>query len=65
MNQIDKSTDKQEAINIAKEKSIKENTIYYVILSKGEYYVDTSDFVRVWESLICIVENGKYKNEEL
>ena len=54
-------TDENVAIDQAKIESSINEMVYYVILSKGKYYLDTSDFVRTGERLICIVENGEIK----
>lgn len=51
-------TDKEVAIEQAKVNSKIENTVYYVILSQGKYYLDTIDFIRSYETLICVVEKG-------
>lgn len=52
------------ALSQAKVNSTVYNKTYYVILSKGAYYVDDTDFVRSWETLIYVVENGEIKDDE-
>lgn len=38
----------------------------YVIQSKGEYFVETgSGFIRAWETLHAVYENGKLTGGEL
>lgn len=32
---------------------------FYVVLSKGMYYVDTDGFIRNWEELIAVFVDGQ------
>lgn len=57
--------DENVAIEQAKIDSKINKETYYIILSKGKYYLDTSDFIRAWETLICVVENGMISMEEI
>lgn len=56
---MEKYTDKDKAIAKGKELSKESGELYFVVLSRGYYYVDTNGFIRNWETLICTLEKGK------
>jgi len=56
---MQKFEDEDLAITAAKDASLKDDETYYVVLSKGFYYVDTESFIRNWETLIATFINGK------
>lgn len=56
---MEKYTDKDKAIAKGKELSKASRELYFVVLSRGHYYVDTNGFIRNWETLICTLEKGK------
>jgi hypothetical protein len=58
-------TNLPDAIEDARQQSIDiPDTAIYVIESKGEFYADDNGFIRTWETVHKVFENGKeVKNE--
>ncbi|WP_280647983.1 MULTISPECIES: hypothetical protein [unclassified Dysgonomonas] len=56
---MEKYSDEKSAISNAKERSMDSEDLFFVVLSRGFYYVDTDGFIRNWETLICTIHKGQ------